>query len=527
MIDQVDVQDQTFETQNQARGQNQQRVARNASIYMIVQIISLCVTFVGLSIVPRCLGETISGQLVLAGATVQIVFNFGNLCLETFLIREIGRDTSQADTLVRATLGLRLTTIVMLFAATYLSLRALHAAPIVMTYGLLYFPVSFIFALSDPLRSVLAGYERAREVSISDLSISGAPILAIPFLLYGARFAPQKAEISAFTLIGLTLVMQVITLVVRVGWLRGVVTLRPIFDVRIWLRLIRGGIPFMLNNYVGVFYSYITLLVLNHFMNAAAVGEYNQVNRLLGGFMFLPAVLTAALLPVLARMATGDPKAFDDAKGRVLIVLIISCMPVITGMILLAHPLCLVLYGAHKFVHVAQALQFTALLLLPLYIVSTIYQFLVAQNRNGIWSFVLLGTVILHTALAWVLVPYTMRTLHNGILGATFAMTIAEGIAMGFAFGLVQINPFAPIFLGRVLRGATATGIMALVTWALREGIGYLRLPFAALAFLQLSVPALLGACVFLLAAGMLHAFPPQEQELVVGALKRRLRRIT
>jgi O-antigen/teichoic acid export membrane protein len=506
MIDQVEVQDDT-------QGQTQQRVARNAGIYLIVQLISWCVTFVGLSIVPRTLGEQVNGELVLASSTLILVFSFGSFCIDSFLMREIGRDSRQADKLVRATLGLRILTFLIVGPIGYIVLCALHPNAIVISYGLMLLPSVFINSLNDPLRSALLGSERAREVSLSDLCIISAPLFAIPFLHYGA---------TALIVIGTG--VQVITLLLRRRWLRNVLSMRPIFNLRLWLHLIRGGIPFMMNIYVGMFYSYLTLLVLNHFMKEAAVGEYNQASRLMGTFLVVPTVLSSALLPVLTRMADMDPKAFAQAKIRVLVVLIVSCLPIIVGVILLAQPLCHLLYK-HKFVHVPEALQMGALLLLPLYVINVTYQFLVAQKRNGIWSSVLLGTVILNTALAWFLVPYTMRTLNNGIVGATVANTVAEFAAMSFAFFLLRINPFAPALLDRVLRGAAATAVMALVIWKTRQGLAHLPLPFTLSNALQLFVPAVLGAGVFLVLAGLLKAFPPQEQELVVKALRRKLRR--
>ncbi len=54
MVDQIEAQDN-------GPGRTQRRVARNAGIYLIAQLVSWCVTFVGLSIVPRALGEQVNG----------------------------------------------------------------------------------------------------------------------------------------------------------------------------------------------------------------------------------------------------------------------------------------------------------------------------------------------------------------------------------------------------------------------------------------------------------------------------------
>ena len=397
---------------------------------------------------------------------------------------------------------------------SYLALRSLHSTPTVMLYGLLQLPIFFLASLGNPLRSALAGGERAAEVSLSDLFLSASPLLAVPFLRYGA-----------IALIYATLFGSLAALLIKVRWLRGSVKMQPIFNVSIWVQLIRGGAPFMLNTYASSLYGYVTLLVLNHFLNTTAVGEYNQANRLIGTFLIVPTVLSAALLPTLTRLAHLEPAVFMQAKIRVLVVLIVSCFPIIAGVILLAEPLCHLLYGAHKFAHVPLALQMGAVLLLPLYIVTTIYQFLVAQNRNGIWSVALLGTLCLNALLAWVLVPYTLRMMNNGIVGAFFSMTISEFTATWFAFALIKINPFTPQLLGPVLRGAAATGLAALAIWATRVGIAHLVLPFALSAALELTLSAVVGAAVFLFLSWQFRAFPPEEQRLVMNTLRRKFRK--
>jgi O-antigen/teichoic acid export membrane protein len=511
-----------FEKQDGHQSKVQHRVARNAGIYLIVQIISWCVTFVGLAIVPRYLGSVVYGRLLLASTTTALVFNFGSLCIDSYLVREIGRDIRQAERLTQATLGLRLLMIVVMFPANYLVLRSNWVGGqttdqvTVRLYGLIYFLPFFIGSLNDPLRSALAGREQAREVSLSDFFLASSLLLAVPFLAYGPK-----------TLIYAVIVAQTLTLIIRTFWLRGQVALRPTFNIRLWAQLIRGGVPFMLNNYVGSLYGYVTMLVLNHFMQEAAVAEFNQVTRLTGAFLVVPTAISAALLPVLTRMVDMDSKALVQAQTRVLVVLIVSCLPIIAGVVLLAEPLCHVLYRDRlgDYSHVSQAVQMGALLLLPLYVINVIYQFLVAQSRNGIWSFVLLGTVLLNTVLAWTLVPYTIHRFNNGIAGATLANTIAEFAAMGFAFALLKVNPFAPALLKRVASGAVATAAMALVMWASRYCLSRLPLSLLLSNVLQLVVPAILGMAVFLALAGLLHAFPPQEQEMVVNALRRRFHR--
>ena len=66
-----------------------------------------------------------------------------------------------------------------------------------------------------------------------------------------------------------------------------------------------------------------------------------------------------------------------------------------------------------------------ALAIIPLYIVSIMYQFLTAQNRNGLWTGFLTLTVGLYALVSVLLTPWTLHHYGNGVLGtiSSFATT--------------------------------------------------------------------------------------------------------
>jgi O-antigen/teichoic acid export membrane protein len=66
----------------------------------------------------------------------------------------------------------------------------------------------------------------------------------------------------------------------------------------------------------------------------------------------------------------------------VLALLIILSLPVMTSIIILAAPISHLLYGTKAFVDMPLVLQISALAIMPMYLVTTMYQFLVAQNRG-------------------------------------------------------------------------------------------------------------------------------------------------
>src|SRR5262249_50236401 len=150
----------------------QGRVAKNAIIYFAGQIISWLVALLTVSIIPRTLGEKAYGQYSLASATVVTVGVFFMLGIEHYLIREVGRDRTRAEYLVRAPLGLRIALLPAFIVVTLLALRGVRADAMIWRLGCIGVAAVGVSFLAEPLRSALAGREEARRVSITDVLTS-------------------------------------------------------------------------------------------------------------------------------------------------------------------------------------------------------------------------------------------------------------------------------------------------------------------------------------------------------------------
>jgi O-antigen/teichoic acid export membrane protein len=354
--------------------------------------------------------------------------------------------------------------------------------------------------LAEPLRSALAGLEEARRVSITDVLTSGSPLLAIPFLAFGP-----------VSLMFATLAATLLILFLRFNWARQNMRLRPVFDVTIWRQIAHGGTPFLVNNGILQVYGFLSLAILRQLTDVSAVGIYAQATKLFGTFQFVPTALGAALLPSLSRLAHASLDDFRRMEARVLNFILTLGLPVTTGVILLAEPLCRLLYTPGKFVELPLTLQVMALAIIPVYIVSVLYQFLVAQNRNSLWTWFLLGTVGVYALLSYLLIPFTRAALHNGPVGAAGALVGAETCSAVCALVLLRTNPFNVEMTGRVLRALFATACMAAVLWLTRG--------------LFLLIPAALGTATFLLLAWWMKALPPETQAQFVELVRRKLRR--
>ena len=162
------------------------------------------------------------------------------------------------------------------------------------------------------------------------------------------------------------------------------VRLKPTFVLAEWKSLVVGGGAFFANEMTAQLYDFVTVLLLTRLTDAPTVGVYSQAIKFQGSFLFVPVAIGTAMLPSLARLADSDTAELRKIEQRTLIVMIATSLPVATLVYLLAHPLCHLLFGRKLLAGVPDVLQVSAINMLPLYISTVFYRFLVARKKNGI-----------------------------------------------------------------------------------------------------------------------------------------------
>jgi O-antigen/teichoic acid export membrane protein len=477
-----------------------QRVAGNAVIYLMAQVLSWAVTFLSLSIIPRHLGETAMGQLAVASTAVGTVATLLRLGIEAHVMTEVGRDRQRAALLLGATEGLRLVGLFPLIALSLLVLHFTHASADIWLLGMLYILVYWLTFLVNPMRSVLVGWEDARRVSLHDVLLACSPLLAMPFLRYG----PTSIVVASIVTYTTALLLMVI-------WLRRRIVLHPLFEMPLWRSVILGGLPFMINDLVMQLYTFSSIFILRHFTNEAVVGVYSQAQRLFGTVMFIPTALSMALLPSMARLADTSPMLFRSMQQRVVNLVVVLALPVTISFLLLSTPFTRLLYGPTKFLDMPAVLHVYAFTAIPVYMNTLLYRFLVAQRKNGIWSYFLAGTVALNAILCIILIPLTARLYQNGGIGAALACLIAEICTVVCAFWLLRTNPLTRETFGRLLRSVVAAIGMGLVIWSTQHWF--------------VAIPAALGLGTFILLGWQLRILPEEEQSKLVALLRRKIMR--
>jgi O-antigen/teichoic acid export membrane protein len=474
------------------------RVAKNAAIYLVGQTVSWAATFLSISIIPRYLGEAAMGQLAIASATIGTISTFLVLGMDNYLTTEIARDHTNSERLLRASLGLRLTILPLLVMLVVCLLAVTQASSTVWILAVPMLMLTAVTYLIGPLRHALVGMEDARRVSLFDVRASVAPLAAIPFLHFGPLALP--------------VVNLCVTVPILAGmflWMRRRIRLTPLFDVKEWGHLIRGGLPFLMNNILIHLYAFGSVLLLKHFSGEAAVGVLSQTQKLQGTLLFLPTAVGTALLPTLARIADTDREQFRHLQRKMLVVMVTLGLPVAMLLFFLAEPFCRLLYGTEKFQDMPFVLQVAAFNTIPLYISGVVYRFLVAERKNAIWSVFLLGTVLLNVILCAIFIPLAQSYWHNPAAGAMVASVTAEIVTVFAAFALLKVNPLDAPTTVKIVKAILATMIAGGLVWLTRT---YFIL-----------IPVLLGSGAFLVLSWVFRIIDLEDQQKIVGLLRRKL----
>jgi O-antigen/teichoic acid export membrane protein len=479
------------------------RVASNAAIYTVGQLLSWCISFLSISLIPRFLGEAGMGQIAIATAGVGVVAGVVGFSVESFVMAEMGRRNEDQERVLRAVMGLRLATIpVMVFGALVL-LAVRGATPMVWILGGITIAQAAATYLYSVLRSVLIGWEQAKLVSLLDLILVVFGLAAIPFVMLKVFGPPGYVAMGMAAVVTVTVAQWVIV--------RRRVNLRPAFDFPLWKRILTGSAAFYVVEVVHAVYAFTCIAVLQGYTDEANVGVYAQAMRLQGTFIFLPTAIGYAILPFISRLADADSEEFRVMQKRVLSVMIILGMPVATALYVLADPICLLLYGPNKFRDLPLVLQAVSFNIIPLYVSSTLYKFLVAKRKNAVWSLFMLGTTALNWAGCHLLIPIAVRRFGNGAVGVIASVVIAEVVTIVMALMVLRTNPVDGGMLVRIGKTVAACAIMAGAMLLLRGQF--------------VLIPLIAGGAVFTALLFLFRLLGAEEQEKLVQLFATKFRR--
>jgi O-antigen/teichoic acid export membrane protein len=489
---------------------NGRTIAKNATVMMISQLVTWGLTILLTIFLPRYLGAAALGQFHLANsiwAILAIAVTFG---MDILLTKEIARDSSKTGRLFGTTVILRLLlyAVALALLAGYLRLAGYPADTVAVIYiiGI----GNLIWQFIGACQAVLQGLERMEYISLG--LIVGKlfnTVASIILLLMGYGVLVIAAVTIGSAL--LNLVIQLFSMRrLHSGQYHWHVTDLLRFDRQLAASMLRASLPYLFSGIFLVVYMQIDVVIISLLVNEETVGWYGAADHLFGTFLFIPAVFMKAVFPALSRLYTNDPDALPRLMQRSFNLLLLLSVPIGLGLLVLANPIVLLLFG-RDFAGSGPVLAIFGLVLILTYQNILLGKFLISIDRQNAWTAVMAIATVATLPLDLILIPWCVRTFGNGAMGGAIAFVVTEGAMLIAGLWLLPAGSLGRSTASLASRVLVAGLLMAAVAYWLRDTF--------------LPIPIIAGALVYTVATFLLRAIPREDLEMALNLSQSALRR--
>ena len=405
------------------------RVARNAVVRSVGEIIGKLATFAMFVAIARKLGPGGLGDITFAIALtgqLLIVSSFG---VDTVLAREVIRQPSLLGSFMGNSIVVKMvaTGPALLITAAVVEFGSYPNDVRVATW--LIFVSTAIDTLENTWNAAFQAYERLEFISV---------LIAFQRLVTGALVvAVLAAGKGVIAVSGTLLVVSVATFLLAMWLLRFVVS--PSWSVQRsrLVPLLRAGFPIGFASLLLIVLLRLDTILLSLLSGNHEVGIYGAAFRLFESTMFLSWSFSAAIFPWFSRKHVESRMQFARGYEAGLAVMLSLLTPIGVGFMLLAKPIIHLVYGT-QFDGAITPLRLLGAVVIAYGVNALTNSALTADDRPRLMHSILTVTVVQNIGMNLVLIP------PYGAIGAALTSAVS-GVLLG-ALSLRQ----ATRALGRV-----------------------------------------------------------------------------
>jgi O-antigen/teichoic acid export membrane protein len=265
-----------------------------------------------------------------------------------------------------------------------------------------------------------------------------------------------------FTYLGVSFVAALVPCVASYRLMRRFVPFQALsFSWRRASWLVRESVPIGAVNIVLIMYLAVDVILLSRLAGESAAGIYAAPMRIFGTLLFAPTINATVLFPRLSATAVSDRASFARlCDGAIRVILGVTVLAAL-GASTVGRGLMVEVFGG-EFADSGPVLLVMAVALVPTSLNMIAHRMLVALNRQGIWTWVMLGALAIKVVLDVALIPAFDRATGNPALGAAAALALAEAAMMVVALRLLP----AGLLGGGLGRHAARLAVVALASMA-------------------------------------------------------------
>lgn len=433
------------------------RIAKNSLAPIVLNLFNRGIDFAFAFIMLRILGPKDAGiyyYAIVVFGWFDILTNFG---LNTLLTREVARDRAAAGRYLfnSTVLRLALAVVGVPLLVGFLLIRQTAVTPTlepqaILAIGLLYAAL-LPGTISTGLTALFYAFEKAEyPAATTTVSTIVKVTLGLATLLLGWG-APGLA--------GGAIATNLVTLGVLAWLARPLVGrfVRPL-DAGLMRHMLGESWPLMINHLLATVFFKIDIVLMEAINGNVIVGQYSTAYKWLDALNIIPAYLTMALLPVMARQAHGDRPGLRRHYTLAVKLLVMIALPVAVVTTFLAEPLIRLLGGAEYLPAGGVALQIMIWSIPIGWINSVTNYVIVALDRQRTLTLAFLVGVTFNIVSNLIFLPiYSYRAaavttiLSELVLLIAFTRIIRQELGgMGWRYALWR-PALAALVLGSVL----------------------------------------------------------------------------
>ncbi len=389
-----------------------ERIARNASILFIANVVTLFLGFISLSITGRYLGAELFGVLSLALAFFGMFGIISDLGLGTLTTRELARNKHLVHKYARNIIVMRV------------CLSLLVVVSIILVAGLLGYALQTIYVISLVAVSILFYSVTAMYNSIFQ-AFEKMKYQSIGSILYSALFL-CGVIIAATLSVGIlgfsSLYILVYGIVALYSWLifrRKFGSAKPEIDLSFWQPTIKAALPFAFTTVFVTIYFWIDSVLLSVLKGLEVVGWYNAAYRLMTVLLVIPQILNIAVLPAMSQFYVEAKDSLLLTRNTYFRYIVLISVPMGISVTYLAEQIMPLIFGAGYEGSIV-ALQILVWSAVFIFLTAPFYRFLESSNKQLALTKIALICTVENIALNLALIPSL------GLIAASLVTVLTE-----------------------------------------------------------------------------------------------------
>jgi len=439
---------------DQAPGSGPATIARNALNLVLGQVATTALAIVFSAAIGRSLGARDFGLYFLITSFANFAYVLVDWGQIFYVIREVARSPERGNGLLGTALSLRAAGAVLVSIPTGLVAWALKYDARTCWFSVAFIAVGLPFFLAQGYGMVFRGRDRmGLDAWVSVVNKAALLALALAALAVGAGLS---GVVIAQALAG------VLAVALAARFYRRVSPGALHFSKQIARELLVGGSALVTMMVAVSVQPYLDAILLSKLAPADAVGWFGAAKNIMGTLLAPALILGAAAFPRLSR-AAADLNVFKgEVRAALRPMLWIGALGCV-GTVLFADPVIEIVYGQRQFAPAGTILKVYGPGLFLLFVDVLFANALTALGRATALSLAKVGSVVLSTGLALILIPLFQKSAGNGGIGVVVAFVASEVVVFAGALFLLprgSVGPAVVLDVGRALGSAAVTALL-------------------------------------------------------------------